>query len=89
MNHLPLEEIERHIEETRHAIAATLRDLEFRLSPKEQARIALRMAKEKTAQSVRGTSRWASANPIPAALAVLGIAGLIYLAVSRSRRASR
>ncbi len=74
MIHLPLNELERRIEDTRRSLAGTLRDLEFRLSPRRQARVAWRMAKEGTA---------------PAALVVVGIAAIVCLAVYRSRRSSR
>jgi Protein of unknown function (DUF3618) len=78
MNSGLIEEIEREIDHTRHALDRTIRALQFELSPRHQLEQAWRSAKHRTERSVRAGTDWAKANP--ASLAV-GACVLVAAAV--------
>ena len=62
-----IEEIERQIDNTRHALDRTIRDLQFELSPRHQIEQVWRS----TGRSLRAGANWATANSAAVALGSL------------------
>jgi hypothetical protein len=73
-----VEQLERQIDDTRHALDRTLRALQFELSPRVRAQVAWRRAKRRTEDSLRAGADWAVANRAAVSLgAVLVIAACV------------
>lgn len=81
-----IEEIERQIDETRHALNRTLRALQLELSPRHQIEAALHSAKVRTSRSLRAGANWAVANPIPMTMAAIVLVATAVSAVTIRRR---
>jgi uncharacterized protein DUF3618 len=87
VNSALIEEIERQIDATRHALDRTLRALQFELSPRHQLDQAWRSAKHRTGRSLRASANWATANPAAIALGSLVlVAAATALTVATKRR---
>jgi len=81
------EEIEREIDQTRHALDQTIRTLQFKLSPRHQLEQAWRSTKYRTGRSVRAGTDWAMANPASVALgACVLVAAAVGAVVYQQRR---
>jgi len=68
-----IEDLERQIDDTRHSLDRTLTDLQFRLSPREQAKLAWR----------------SMGRSAPFVLVALGVAAVLFLRATRPRRPVR
>ena len=82
----PIDEIERQIDNTRAALDHTIRALRFELSPRHQAEVAWRSAKDRTVRSLHYSARWAAANPVAI---VVGAAVLVAAAVVMANQRRR
>ena len=80
------EEIEREIDQTRHALDRTIRALQFKLSPRHQLEEAWQSAKDRTRRSVRAGADWARANPASIALGTCVLVAAAVGAVVYQRR---
>jgi hypothetical protein len=81
-----VEELERQIDDTRHALDQTLHTLQFELSPRHQLEQAWHFAKERTGRSYRAGADWATANPVPVVLGAVALTAALYFGVSELRR---
>ena len=66
-----IEDIERQIDATRHALDQTIRALQSELSPRHQIEAAWRTTRQRTGRSLRAGANWATANPAAIALGSL------------------
>jgi cell division protein FtsX len=80
-----LEEIERQIDETRHALDRTLRALQFELSPRHQIEAVWRS----TGRSLRTGANWATANSAAIALGALVLVATATAFTIASRQRQR
>ncbi|HTV80668.1 MAG TPA: DUF3618 domain-containing protein [Steroidobacteraceae bacterium] len=83
MNSGQIESLEREIEATRHALDRILSALQLRLSPRQRAKVAWRVAREGSTESLTAAGRWIRQRPMTAAAIALGIgagicAGMIW-----------
>jgi hypothetical protein len=83
-----IEEMERQIDETRHALNRTLHALQVELSPRHQIEEVWRSTKRRTGRSLRAGVNWGTANSAAIALGSLVlVATATGLAIaSRHRR---
>lgn len=82
----PIQEIERQIDETRHALGQTIRALQLELSPRHQIEEAWHSARARSSRSFRAGANWAVANPIPVAVAAIVLVATAVGAISGQRR---
>jgi hypothetical protein len=80
-----IEEIERQIDETRHALDRTLRALQFELSPRHQIQEVWRS----TGRSLRAGANWATANSAAIALGSLVLVAIATALTVASRYRQR
>jgi hypothetical protein len=85
-----IEEIERQIDATRHALDRTIRALQFELSPRHQIGQVWQSTKRRTGRSLRTSANWATANPAAIALGSLVlVATATALTIANQRRRRR
>jgi len=77
-----VEDLERQIDTTRHALDQTLTALQLELSPRHRAQLAWRRAKVRTERSFRVGADWAVANRTAVSL---GAAAVIAACVAAGR----
>ena len=89
MNSEAVDELERQIEDTRHALDRTLRALQFELSPAHQAQVAWHRVKQRTESSFHAGADWAVANRVPVLVGAVAVIAACTVPRLLRRRALR